>query len=312
LALASGLCLTLPGCANKPPSENKSEKKTDNSSSPTLSIPTDPNTSTGTDSSTNIQPLPPPLAKIDLSLGAGKEATEFMGSVMNGTVRADRLTNGFVRAIGLPAAFPADKAKGFSADAAEGLLKRALAPHVTGPLDKSKQIGDVALFRGSFNGKPGDIFLRMIVEGGAWKVDWLSVSSTAIQGPELMNSSNETAGQEFTVAAVLGLLTDKAGLPKEDRAVVLAAGLTPALKKKWADPLDSDKTDGYDYNRALLAKKASDFGAGVVSFSFTPQAGSPDYRVELIRDGGAKASFIVKLAKGAGTGQWLVDDVVPQ
>jgi hypothetical protein len=310
LALATGLFSTMPGCAgNKPASESKGDKKTDG---PALSISADPNTSSSTDPSTKIAPLPPPVEKIDLNIGVGKDATDFLASLKNGAVSAKQLSSGFVKSIGLPAVFPADKAKGYSAEAAEGLLIRALGRHGLGPLAISKQVGNVALFRGMFIGEPGDISLRMIHEGGAWKVDWLSLSSARIEGGTLNTSNADTVCQEFAIAATIGLLTDKDALTKEDRAVILATGLTPALKKKWAEPLDSDKAEGYDYNRGSLAQKTLQFGAGVESFSFSQQGNAPVFRVELLHAGGGKTAYLVKLVNGPGPGQWLVDEVTPQ
>jgi hypothetical protein len=176
----------------------------------------------------------------------------------------------------------------------------------------SKQVGNVALFQGSFNVPPGRYYLRMIHEGGAWKVDWLSLSSAEIQGAPINSSKADTVCQEFAVAAVMGLLMDKDAVQKEDRAVVLAAGLTPALKKKWAEPLPSDKTQGFDYNRGFLMQKAGEFSVGVESFTYTQQGNTPVFRVEVTRSGGAKAAYLVKLVKGDSPGQWLVDDVAAQ
>jgi hypothetical protein len=143
-------------------------------------------------------------------------------------------------------------------------------------------------------------------------VDWLSLTSAGIQGAELNTTSPDIASQEFAVAAVIGMLMDKDALPKEDRAVILAAGLTPGLKKKWAEPLDSDKAEGFDFNRGLLAQKATTFSAGVESFALSHQGSTTDFRVEATMSGGAKKTYLVKLAKGTGPGQWLVDDVIPQ
>jgi len=309
--LATGLFIAVSGCGgNKPPSENKVDKKTENSSNtnPTLNINANSNP---TDPSSKSVSLPTPVEKINLDVGVGKEAIDFLTSLKNGVVRADQLSSGFVKAIGLPAVFPADKAKGYSADAAESLLKRTLAPHGLGLLSESKQVGNVALFRSGIVGE-GFICLRMIHEGGAWKVDWLSLSSATIKGGQLNTSNAETVCQEFTMGAVIGLLTDKAALTKEDRAMLLAVGLTPALKKKWVEPLDSDKAEGFDYNRGSLAQKTLEFGAGVESFSFTQQGNAPLYRVELTRNSGTKAVYLVKLINGPGPGQWLVDDVTQQ
>jgi hypothetical protein len=315
LVLATGLLLTLPGCGNnKTPSETKVDKKTDTSNaSPPLNINADPNLGATTDTAVKIVPILQPIEKIDLNLGVGKDATDFLTSLKNGAVRGDQLSNGFVKAIGVPVVFAADKAKGFSADAAEGLLKRTLARHYLGPPYLSKQVGNVALFRGTFIGEDsGGFSLRMIHEGELWKVDWFSLTSVSTPSGALNTSAAESVCQEFTVAAVIGLLTDKNALVKEDRAVILAAGLTPALKKKWAEPLDSDKAEGFDYNRGTLGQKTLEYGAGVESYSFTQQGNAPVFRVEFIRSGSAKAAYLVKLINGSGPGQWLVDDVIPQ
>jgi hypothetical protein len=314
MALAIGLFLTLIGCGNnKTPSEAKVDKKTDASNaSPPLNINADPNIGVNTDTSVKIVPMPPAIEKIDLSVGVGKDATDFLASLKNGDVKGDQLSNGFMKAIGLPVVFAADKAKGFSADAAEGLLKRTLTHHSLGLPFISKQVGNVALFRGTFIGEDsGGFSLRMIHEGGLWKVDWFSLTSISTSSGALNTSAAETVCQEFTVAAVMGLLTDKNALSKEDRAVILAAGLTPAMKKKWAEPLDSDKAEGFDYNRGTLGQKTLEFGAGVESFSFTQQGSTPNFLVQFRRSAG-KAIYLVKLVNGPGPGQWLVDEMVPQ
>jgi hypothetical protein len=309
LALATGLFLTMPGCGdNKPPSAKKEDKNTDSPAnpSPTLNINQTPNT----DSSTVHPPLPP-AEKIDLTVGVGKEATDFMGNLRANMTRADQLSKEFVKAIGLPAELAADKAKGYSPDTAEGWLRRVGIRRGLSPLFMSKQVGNVALFRGTFINEPGGYFLRMINEGGAWKVDWLSLTSVDIQGATLNSSNANTVCEEFAVASIVGTLTDKDALLKEDRAVVLAAGMTPALKAKWAEPLSSDKEQGFDYNRGLLMQKAAEFSAGVDSISFVQEGNAPVFRVEISR-AGAKKTYIVKLVKGSGPCQMLVDEIAPQ
>ena len=126
MALATGLfLLTLSGCGdNKPPSD-KGEKKSD-SPPITNSIP-NTNTTPNTNPTPEPSPVPAPLPdaeKIDLNVGVGKEATDFVGAFGAGTVRAGQLSSGFVKAIGLPAELPADQAKGYSPDAAESWLRR--------------------------------------------------------------------------------------------------------------------------------------------------------------------------------------------
>jgi hypothetical protein len=250
-----------------------------------------------------------PAVQVDFNTGVGKDAIDFMGSLRASTVRADQLSNGFVKVVGLPAEFPVDKAKGFSADAAEGWLKRVGMRRGLSLPSMSKQLGDVALFRGTFINEPGGYFLRMIREGGAWKVDWLSLTSVEIKdAPEQKSAS---VCDDFAVAAIFGTLADKDALLKEDRALLLGAGLTPALKAKWAEPLPSDKDQGFDYNRGLLMQKAAEYGAGVDSVTIFQQGNGPAFRVEVSR-AGAKAAYIVKLVKGSGPCQLLVDEIVQQ
>jgi hypothetical protein len=316
LAMATGLFLALSGCNNNKPPSDKGDKKSD-SPPITNSIPNSNPTPSSDPSAAVPAPLPD-AEKIDLNVGVGKEAMDFLGAFRASTVRADQLSSGFVKAIGLPAVFPADQAKGYSPDAAEGWLKRVGSRCGLSIPFMSKQVGNVALFQGTFIGPPGGYCLRMIHEGGAgataptgWKVDWLSLSSVEIQGTALNSSKADTVCQEFAVAAIVGTLMDKDALTKEDRAVVLAGGLTASLKNKWAVALPSDKAEGYDYNRGLLMQLMADKFTGIESFTPIQQGNTPVFRVEVTRSSG-KAAYLVTLVKGSGPGQWLVDDVVPQ
>jgi hypothetical protein len=310
MALAIGLFITLGGCGNKPPSEKKDEKKTD----PPLNI----NTSTpGANTSTPVETtatIPPTPKRIDPEIE--KLADNFLKATVQGSAQADQLSTEFVKAIGLPAALPADKARGYSPDVAESWLRR-IGPRLSvGPARTSKLVGNVALFRGTVYGEvQGDYWLRMVQEGGAWKVDWLSMTTTKIvelEGQALSNPNGDSLCQEFAATAVMGLLVDKDALSKEYRTLILAAGLTPALKKKWAEPLDSDKQDGFDYNRGLLAQKTAEFNGDVLFFSVNSQTNSPDFQVVITRGGGVKTTYLMKLAKGSGPCQWLVDDLIKQ
>lgn len=313
-ALAAGLFLTLSGCGGnpKPPSE-KTEKKADttpnttaNSTNPTP--PKDPSSDAG-----KLPPLPPPAAKVDPSTGVGKEATEFITALKNGSAKASQLTTRFVKAVGQPATLPDDKAKGYSADVAEGWLKRAIGMRGFSPFLYSKQVGETALFLGTFiGGDPGSYALRMVNEGGAWKVDWLSLTTAKVEGAAINTSNGDAACQEFTVAAVIGALCDRDAMPKDDRAAVLALGLTPALKAKWAEPLDSDKAQGLDYNRGLLAQRSIDFGKDVEGVTLAAVPGGPTFRVEVSRTNGSKTAYLVKLVPGSAPCLWLVDDVAKQ
>jgi hypothetical protein len=310
LTLATGLLVIGAGCGTNKAGSEKSDKK--DAPPVTTSIPNTNPASTTPAAGSNSNPVPPPLPdaeKIDLNVGVGKDALDVLRALRDSTFRADQLSLGFVKAIGLPVTFPADKEKGYSPDAAEGLLRRAVSLRNLSLPYMSKQVGDVALFRGTFIGNPGGYCLRMIHEGGAWKVDWLSLSSIEIQGNLLNSSKADTVNQEFAVAAIIGTLLDKNAMSREDRAVLLAAGLTPALKARWAEPLASDKAEGFDYNRGLLAQKAEELCAGADSMAPVQQGNSPDFRVEVTRPGG-KATYSVKLVNGRGPSHWLVDDMV--
>lgn len=312
LLIALGLVvvgfLSLPGCGGKPSATSTSgkvEKPADPAGSPSAQKPS---TSTDTQATGSpAPPAPPPAApRIDL-----KDAEQFVAAIRGGSVKADRLSTRFVKAIGLPVSLAPDKAKGYSVDAAEGWLKRAGAGHNLSAFLQSKQVADVAMFTGVLGDGSGSYALRMIQENGGWKVDWLSLSSTKVNGASINTAADEIACQQFAVAATIGVLLDREAMSKEDRAEVLAAGLTPALKTKWAEPLGSDRNEGFDYNRGLLAQKASEFARDADSFTLTAVPGTSDYRVEVARRNGSKTAYLVKLVKGPGPCLWLVDDVIP-
>lgn len=313
LSLAFGLLYSVPGCNETKPtsSEKKDQKKNDSATNPDSDAG---KTTPGSEPGTALPTTLPPAEKIDLNIGVGQDATNFLKSLLAGDVKADQLTLAFQKAIGLPAEFPGDKAKGYSADAAVSLLRRIGSNRNLSLPFLSKQVGDVALFRGTIvnSDQPGSYALRMIHEGGAWKVDWFSLTSVKIEGAVINASNGETACQEFAAAAAIGTLLDTSALSPNDRAVILAAGLTPEMRKKWAEPFESDKGQGFDYNPASLAQKASKYSAGAESCSITQIPNTPDFHIEVSRAGNQKSAYLVKLVKGPGPGQWLVNDVTPQ
>lgn len=310
VALVGGLFLALPGCSgNKPQAENKDDKKDKKEQ------PNEPkggsagDTKSGnTGSSSPVLPVQP--AKVDITSGVGKEAVDFLQAVKAGTAKADQLSASFTRLIGLPAELPSDKAKGYSTDAAADWLRHVGSGVGFGLPLQANQAGDVALFRGALVGKPGSYCLRMVKEGPAWKVDWLSASSVEAKGGAPAANA-EAMLQEFAAAAVFEAVCDKDALGKDERAAIIAAGLTPALRAKWGPPFDGDKAKGYDYSPAQLAIEAGKIGGGAESVSFTPQ-GDAAFRAEVTRTGGAKAAYLVKLTKGGTPGQWLVESITPQ
>ena len=303
VALAVGLFVALPGCGNKPTAENKDDKK---------ELPAEPKGDTKGDNKEGGHPvISPQPAKVDITTGVGKEAVDFLQAVRAGSAKAGQLSTGFVKLIGMPAELPSDKMKGYSADAAEDWLKHVGASVGFGLPLEANQAGDVALFRGGLVGKPGGYSLRMVKEGGAWKVDWLSASSVEVKGLAASTGNAEAMLQEFATTAVFAAICDKDAMPREERIVILAAGLTPTLRAKWGPPFDGDKAKGYDYSPAQLGIEAGKIGGGAESVSLTPQ-GDAAFRAEVTRAGGAKAAYLVKLTKGGTLGQWLVESITPQ
>jgi hypothetical protein len=303
LALAVGLFLALPGCGDKPKPDGKDNK---DSKDPKRVVPGPDDKKE--DPKTNP---PKPPERIDTKSGVGKDAVDFLTAVGAGNAKACQLSSGFVKLIGVPAELPSDKAKGYSADAAEGWLRRVGAKLTgMGPMAESTLVGDVAIFRGMFTG--GTYSLRMVKEGDAWKVDWLSMSSA--------NATTVTVGtppsadpvlQGFAASAMAAVLCDKDAMPKDDRAAVIAAGMTPALRTSWAEPFGGDKDKGYDYSPAKLGLKIAEIGGGAESVSVSP-AGEATFKVEVTKAGGAKSAYTMKLAKGTTPGQWLVESLTPQ
>ncbi|MBA4192202.1 MAG: hypothetical protein C0467_29885 [Planctomycetaceae bacterium] len=305
LSLTFGLFFALPGCAPKP-AANKGDKKDK-----------DKDKKDGTNPNPIANPNPTPEIKtpekIDTKAGVGKDAVDFLSAVGAQAAKASQLSSGFVKLIGLPVVFDSDKAKGYSSDSAEAWLRAVGAKFSgMGPMAESSQAGDVAVFRGNFTG--GTYFLRMVREGDGWKVDWLSLSSVAsTSGTVTVGGVAATADamlQVFAASAIVGAICDKDAMPHDQRIAAVAAGLTPALRKSWATPFDGDKAKGYDYSPGQLGLKMGEIGTGAESVSVLP-AGDSTFKVEVTKSGGAKATYTLKLVKGASLGQWLVESISP-
>src|SRR5439155_1174880 len=67
-------------------------------------------------------PNPPRAAAVDPA--AEKAATDFLKAVGDGAAEAAALTPAFLKAVGKPVAFDADKARGYSTDEAANWLRR--------------------------------------------------------------------------------------------------------------------------------------------------------------------------------------------
>jgi len=298
LTLAAGVFFALPGCAPKAqPKGDKKDKKDDTPPTPLANA--NPNTPT-------VAKTP---EKIDTTTGAGKDAIDFLTAVGSGTAKASQLSAGFVKAIGLPAELPSEKEKGYSPDAAESWLRK-VGVKLTGmgPMSESSRAGDVAVFRGMFTG--GTYSLRVVNEGGAWKADWLSMSSVNANLEIVGSPSGDDLLRGFAAAAIAAAICDKDAMPQEQRIAIVAAGMTPALRKSLADPFDGDKAKGLDYSPAKLGVKIAEIGSGAESLVVSPL---PDgsVKVEVTKAGGAKSAYTLKLVKGATLGQWLVESITP-
>ena len=111
LALAAGLFLALPGCGGSKPQADKGENKDKDKDKKG-----DPNTGTPkVDPGTGSPKVETPKPEIfDLSSGVGKDAVDFLQAVKAGTAKADQLSTGFVKLIGLPAELPSDRRRGIA------------------------------------------------------------------------------------------------------------------------------------------------------------------------------------------------------
>ena len=297
--LTASVFFALPGCGgDKSQPSGKGDDK-NKKEEPKLVIPGQP-----TDPKTTIPPvtIPAQPAKVDITSGVGKEAVDFLMAVRGGTARADQLSAVFVKAIGLPVRLDSDKVKGYSTGEAEDWMRKLGASTGFGLPLKADQVGDVALFRGILVGKPGGYSLRMVKEGGAWKVDWLSASSVDVKkAVAVPTNSGDAILQEFAATAWSSDL--RPGRDAHPAALaIVAAGLTGPHVVGCAAGRRQDR--GFDYS---LSAKVSDIGGKAESVSYTQQ-GEGAYVAEVAKAGGGKATYLVKLVKG----QQLVESVTPQ
>ena len=298
-ALPGAVLAACAGCGDTKPSSSKSNEKQ-----------SDDRTNQKGESSGAITQPP---RKIDLDSGAGQQAVAFLKALGEGAAHSDRLSAGFVRAVGLPAELPSDKAKGYSTLSAESWLKRVGAGATFG-LPAGFAGPDAAVLWGGFQGqgRKGDYFLRMANVSGAWKVDYFAMTSASSMPPAGAGASPDAEYQRFAARAMGGLLCDRDAMPKDERALALAASMTPALRAKLAEPFGSDKDQGFDFNRGKLLLEAENLGGGAESYSITPQSAPTDFRLDIAKTGGSKAACLLKLVKGPAPGQWLVESITPQ
>ena len=275
----------LPGCDKPaPPADKKDDKKDEPKPAPGAN-PTPPTPPTPPTAGPEV---PPKSTLGDAEPAAQQAATAFLRDVMHGAATADALSTAFLKAVGKPWAFPGDKEKGYSPNSAASWLKRVGDGQAFGLALKQQQVGDTVYIRGGLQ-KPGGYCLRLVKEGGAWKVDWLSVTSVE-NGTVATAPTPEGAAQGFAVAAFVETIADLSGMPRDDRHLVVAAAMTKELRAAWAPAVfDQDKAVGYDYGPAKLATEATRIGGGTTAFTATRVGDLPEFKVELTKPAGKKA-----------------------
>ncbi len=305
LAVCVGFA-ALPGCGPTP-KDGKKDEGGDKKDGPK---PGDTPAAKG-DNTPAVKPEAPPKNTLGtVEEAADKAATAFRSALVHGTATPDMLSASFLKAVGKPTLLPSDKEKGFSVDSAGSWLKR-VGDGVNFGLEtkRPEQAGNVVYLRGPLQ-KPGGYSLRLVKEGGAWKVDWLSLTSVPVEaGTTVVPPTPEGAALGFAVAAFVETASDVSGMPEGERAAALAAALTPALRTQWAPPFEQDKSAGYDFNPAALVRKATaEIGGGVSAYTATRVGDLPEFKVEVTKPAGKKA-YTVKLTKGAAAHEWLVSEV---
>jgi hypothetical protein len=303
---AACLVLVLPGCGGPAPTkpDKKDEKKEGSPPPPPVGSNPNPGPTASPQPQSTLAPVAP---------DAEKAATAFLTDLAQGKAKAESLSAAFVKAVGKPVLLDSDKAKGYSPDMAADWLRKVGEGVTVGLPLAQHQAGDVVFIRGTVGGTrfgkgTGGYSLRLLKEGGAWKVDWLSLTSADVAATPAPPATPEAAAQDFAAVAFAETVADLHGMPGETRAPLLAAAVTPALRAAWAPPFDQDKRQGYDYNPATIIRKAVGIGGGTSSLTVARAGAGPDYAVVLTKPAGKKTST-VKLVKGAGPHEWLVGEV---
>ena len=219
-----------------------------------------------------------------------------------------RLTPDFLKVIGKPVTFAADKDQGYSPTAAGGWLLRATGYLAAVGPPTGYAAGGPAVFAGSSNTGAGRYLVRLAPAAGGWKVDWFGLGTA--KTADLKGGSPEEAAKEFAALAFLDAVTAGDQAPsRDDRLPLVAAAITPRLRAARAEPFGQDKDRGYDFNPGALARAVGGWGVdGAEAYARTPTADG--YAVEVTKGGQVK-KFALKLTKGPAGG-YLVDEFTPQ
>jgi hypothetical protein len=246
-------------------------------------------------------------------------AIAFLKSLSEGTPRLELLTADLVRIIGRPWELPGDREKGYSALAAESWLKRAGRGRTFAP-----PIGLVgtewAMLSGSArqDNDLGHYYLLLRQQGPNWQVDLLVLSSAevplswpkrdqAVSPPGAERGAQELAGA--MLQCWLAALADRKAMSPDDRAVLVAAGLSPALRQAWAAPFDSDKAHGYDFNRGQLQLKIAAMTQDLQQFHLHPLDPPRHWQIEGKGDKGTGRRWVLALEPAGPSGKWLIERI---
>ena len=311
-AIVAALLVALAGCSGKSEPTKPDAKPGDKKDTTQPGTTTPGTTTPGTTTPGTTPPAPAGTAYLKHDDPAQAEAGKVLKDLREGTLGADRLSVAFLKVIGKPGplVFDDDKKRGYSIDEATKWLKRAGAglPGLGFPTGYGG--GGVAVFTTSLVGQPGQILVRLVQDGAAWKVDWVQFAVVNATEPRKAESADEPFRAFAVQAFVDAITTGPKAMDRADRVPVLAAVLSAKLKKQWAAPFASDTAEGFGYNRGALGTQADTLGTGIEGYSLTP-TGADTFTVEITRSGGMKKTHTVKLVKGAAPGEWLVDEFTP-
>ena len=264
-----------------------------------------------------------PASRVDNGHPAQKAAQEAVVGLKNGEAfDTNKVSTRFLKVIGKPV----KAGQPFDPFYAREWLKSAAAPlaaaaHVSPSFSGYGQPG-AAVFVGSFVTQKGDgrYLIRMVEEGGAWKLDWFECSAVP-NGKPAEPASLDEPFMDFAVQAAADLVAvpPAAGgaaadvLPGDIRAPLAADLFTKKLRgsAEFGVNLDKEDEQGYDYKRTMLGAKLDLVVGGKVASYTRAKTAADTYKVEFTLEGGAKKAFEVKLVGGGSPGHWQVDEFRP-
>ena len=221
-----------------------------------------------------------------------------------------RVSPAFLKVIGKPVLATEDAARGYSPSAAEGWLRRAgTSLGATPSLLPGYGSADGAVFVGTANNGAGHFLLRLVPAGSGWQVGWFQIGTAKANEPP-KSSTSDGPFQDFAAQGFLDAITGTAAGSTDDRMVLLGAILSPKLRAALgADPFTQDKERGYDYSPAKLSPLPDALTDPNGPYVRTP-TGPGQFKIELTKGGTTKA-WSLKLVKGAGPTEWLIDEFTP-